>query len=89
MFWMCIRIALDDAILKHIHNIQFYGDIMKIIHFYHFDSDPRFPPFLLYFRWKSWEMFLDVKKTGFLESANVVCSSDHVRPDSDPNCLPQ
>ena len=26
---------------------------MKIIHFYHFDSDPRFPPFLLYVRWKS------------------------------------
>ena len=21
--------------------------------FYHFDSDPRFPPFLLYVRWKS------------------------------------
>ena len=26
---------------------------IKIIHFYHFDSDPRFPPFLLYVRWKS------------------------------------
>ena len=26
---------------------------MKIIHFYNFDSDPRFPPFLLYVRWKS------------------------------------
>ena len=30
-----------------------YGEILKIIHFYHFDSDPRFPPFLLYVRWKS------------------------------------
>ena len=26
---------------------------MKIIHFYYFDSDPRFPPFLLYVMWKS------------------------------------
>ena len=24
----------------------------EIIHFYHFDSDPRFPPFLLYVRLK-------------------------------------
>ena len=27
---------------------SFYGELLKIIHFYHFDSDPRFPPFLLY-----------------------------------------
>ena len=27
-------------------------------HFYHFDSDPRFPPFLLYVRWKSWVTFV-------------------------------
>ena len=38
---------------------------MKIIHFYYFDSDPRFPPFLLYVRWKSgvtfvWRCFRDV-----------------------------
>ena len=31
---------------------------MKIITFYHFDSDPRFPPFLLYVRWKSGVIFL-------------------------------
>ena len=31
---------------------------MKIIHFYHFDSDPRFPPFLLYVRWKSGVTFV-------------------------------
>ena len=34
--------------LIHIHNIWFYGEILKIITFYHFDSefsDPRFPPF--------------------------------------------
>ena len=30
----------------HIHNIRFNGEILKIIHFYHFDSDPRFPSFL-------------------------------------------
>ena len=24
----------------------------KLFTFYHFDFDPRFPPFLLYFRWK-------------------------------------
>ena len=26
--------------------------------FYHFDSDPRFPPFLLYVRWKSGVTFV-------------------------------
>ena len=31
---------------------------MKIIHFYHFDSDRRFPPFLLYVRWKSGVTFV-------------------------------
>ena len=31
---------------------------MIIIHFYHFDSDPRFPPFLLYVRWKSGVTFV-------------------------------
>ena len=37
---------------------------MKNTHFYHFDSDPRFPPFLLYVRWKYgvtfvWRCFRD------------------------------
>ena len=27
------------------------GQISKFFTFYHFDSDPRFPPFLLYVRW--------------------------------------
>ena len=36
------------AILIYTHNILCYGDILKIIHFYNFDSDSRFPPFLLY-----------------------------------------
>ena len=31
---------------------------MKIIHFHHFDSDPRFPQFLLYVRWKSGVTFV-------------------------------
>ena len=35
-----------------------YGEILKILHFYHFDSDPRFPPFLLYVRWKSGDTFV-------------------------------
>ena len=38
--------------------MSFYGEILKIIHFYHFDSDPRFPPFLLYVRWKSGATFV-------------------------------
>ena len=42
----------------HIHNICFYGEILKIIHFYHFGSDPRFPPFLLYVRWRSGVIFV-------------------------------
>ena len=53
MFWMCIRI--------HIHNINydFYGEILKIIHFYHFESDPRFPKFYYMFnRWKSGVAFV-------------------------------
>ena len=37
---------LAEAILKHIHNIGFYGEILKLISFCHFDTDPRFPPFL-------------------------------------------
>ena len=27
-------------------------EISKFFTFYHFDSDPRFPPFLLYVRWE-------------------------------------
>ena len=34
------------------------GEILKIIHFYHFDSDPRFPQSLLYVRWKSGVTFV-------------------------------
>ena len=37
MLWMCIRIAPQHMILWR--NIESYP-------FYHFDSDPRFPPFL-------------------------------------------
>ena len=44
---------LARAILIHIHNIRFYGEILKIITFYHFDTNPRFTPFLLYVRCKS------------------------------------
>ena len=48
MFWMCIRIASLRRGDSNIHpqhmilwrNIENYP-------FYHFDSDPRFPPFLL------------------------------------------
>ena len=35
-----------------------YGEILKIIHFYHFNSNPRFPPFLLYVWWKSGVTFV-------------------------------
>ena len=52
MLWMCIRIA------SPIHNILFYGEILKFFTFYHFDPDPRFPPFLLYVRWKSGVTFV-------------------------------
>ena len=31
---------------------------IEIVLFYHFDSDPRFPPFLLYVRWKSGVTFV-------------------------------
>ena len=34
------------------------GEILKFFTFYHFDSDPRFPPFLLYVRWKSGVSFV-------------------------------
>ena len=49
---------LGEGILIHIHNIRFYGEISKIFTFYHFDSDPRFPPFLLYSRLKSGVTFV-------------------------------
>ena len=32
--------------------------MLKIIHFYHFDPDPRFSPFSLYVRWKSGVTFV-------------------------------
>ena len=35
-----------------------FGEILNIFHFYHFDSDPTFPPFLLYARWKSGVTFI-------------------------------
>ena len=31
---------------------------IEIFHYYHFDSDLRFPPFLLYVKWKSRVMFV-------------------------------
>ena len=37
----------------HKFSIKSYGELLKITHFYHFDPNPRFPPFLLYVRWKS------------------------------------
>ena len=45
--------------------------------FYHFDSDPRFPPFLLHVRWKSgvtlvWRCFRDVKLS---LNMCLICSS--------------
>ena len=43
---------------SHIHNISFYGEILKITTFYHFDTNPRFPPFLLFVRWKSGVTFV-------------------------------
>ena len=46
----------------HIHDMWFYGEIPKFFTFYHFDSDPRFPLFLLYVtgyvRWKSGVSFV-------------------------------
>ena len=41
-------VCLGEAILIHNHNIRFYGKILNVFTFYHFDSDPRFPSFLLY-----------------------------------------
>ena len=46
------------AILIHTYDILFYGEILKIISFYHSDSDPRFPLFLLYVRCKSGVTFV-------------------------------
>ena len=60
-----ITVYLGKAILIHIHNICFYGEISKIINLYHFHFNPRLPLFLLYVRWKSgvtfvWRCFCDV-----------------------------
>ena len=42
----------EKAILIHSHNIWFYGETLKSIMFYRFDSDPRFSLLLLYIRSK-------------------------------------
>ena len=60
-----ITVYLGDAILIHINNICFYGEISKIINLYHFHFNPRLPLFLLYVRWKSgvtfvWRCFCEV-----------------------------
>ena len=54
---VCLN-RLAKAILIHIHDIRFYGEILKITTFYNFDSGPRFPQFLLYVRWKSGVTFV-------------------------------
>ena len=41
-----------------IHDMGFYGEISKIFTLYHFDSKPRFPPFLLNVRLKSGVTFV-------------------------------
>ena len=53
-----IRIA--SLILIHIHNIRFYGEYGKLPFFFHFDTNPRFPPFLLYVRLKLWGIYVPV-----------------------------
>ena len=45
---------------------------MKSIHFYHFDSDPRIPPFTLYVRWKSGVTFV----WRYFRDGNLVCYDD-------------
>ena len=47
MFWMCIRIAsVGDSNIHPQHMILWRN--IENYQFFHFDSDPRFPPFLLY-----------------------------------------
>ena len=41
-----------------IHDMGFYGEISKFFTLYHFDSEPRFPPFLLNVRLKSGVTFV-------------------------------
>ena len=50
---------------------------MKIIHFYHFDSDPRCPPFLLYVRWKSGVTFV---RRCFRDDVDEINDEEHVEP---------
>ena len=74
---------LTEAILIHIQNICFYGDIMNIIHFFHFDSDPRFPPFYYMFGWKSGvtvvrRCFRDAMHTACMNSILQVRSHSYV-----------
>ena len=54
-------IVLSNFTSLYVYNSSgCYGEILKIIHFYHFDSDPRFTPFLLYVRWKSGVTFVRI-----------------------------
>ena len=43
--------------------------------FYHFDSDPRFPPFLLYVRWKSGVTFV---RRCFRDGGNIIMVGDFI-----------
>ena len=45
------KFSIKSYVFTHPQHM-IYGDILKIIHFYHFDSDPRFSRYLLYVRWK-------------------------------------
>ena len=46
---------------------------IEIIHFYHFDSHPRFPSFLLYVRWKSGVTFVQGCLRDVFDSWHVAC----------------
>ena len=67
MFWMCIRIYLI-----HIHNIWFYGEISIFFTFYHFDSDPRFPPFLAHLSRRLTVELIGCSWSGVRPSSSVV-----------------
>ena len=68
-----VSVLIKISQKTNIQNILFYGEISKNINFYHFYSNPRFPPLLRYVRCKSGVTFVRRRfRDGFQYSNRVL-----------------
>ena len=73
---------LGEAILMRIRGMWFCAEILTNTTFYHVDTNPRFPPFLLYDRWRYGVTFVqrcfrDV--IPFVTSKPILIEEHHLR----------